>query len=223
MELWNEQNWGFWLPTPNWQAYVTMASLAADAIHAAAPGMTVVSGGLSTADTQYQAGQHSITGYTSTEVGCYATADIYGKLGLYQHVDAVGIHPYLDGVDPNPAGETTWCTWEGNSIRRLIGILDKWAPGKNLTVWNTESACPRSTTSEATQATRAAHAFQAFNLWTLADGSKMRARLGPYFWFTFHDWTGQAARESSFGLVDPSYNPHAALGAASAVLQAPLS
>jgi hypothetical protein len=229
MELWNEQNWGFWKPTPNWQAYVTMASLAADAIHASVPGMTVISGGVSTADTQYQAGQKSVTvagaTYTSPEFGSNCTLDIYGKLGLYQHVDAVAIHPYLDSVDPGLGGDPNWCSWQQLSMRRTIAIIDRWAPGRNLTVWNTESACPRSTTSEATQATRAAHAFQAFNTWTLADGvTKMRTRLGPYFWFTFHDWTpGQPARESSFGLVDPSYVPHQALGAVTPVLQGPLS
>ncbi len=228
MELWNEQNWGFWKPTPSRTAYVTMANLAADAIHAAAPGMTVVAGGVSTADTQYQAGQKSVTVngvvYNSPEFGSNCTLDIYGKLGLYQHVDAVGIHPYLDGVDPGIGTDPNWCAWEQTAMRRTIAIIDRWAPGRNLTVWNTESACPRSTTSESIQATRAAHAFQAFNTWTLADGSKMRNRLGPFFWFTFVDWIpGQPAREASFGLVDPNYNPHQALGAVSPILKGALT
>lgn len=238
MELWNEQNWGFWLPTPNRQDYCTMAILAADAIHNAEPRMLVVSGGLSTADTQYQAGQFSLrhpvrwlrerkatrqAGFSSTYPGCHCTLDVYGSLGLFSHIDAVGIHPYLDGVDPTPTGGSNWCEWSGVSLRTTIAIIDKWAPGgknaagKTIKVWNTESACPRSTTSESIQATRAGHAYQAFSLntWTLADGvTPMRTRLGPYFWFTYMDWIpGQPAREASFGLVNTSFVPHAALGA----------
>lgn len=209
MELWNEQNLsGFW-PNPDRVRYVTMANLAADAIHAAVPAMTVVSGGVSTADTQYQANVKGVPGFTSTELGCYCSLDCYGFLGLYAHVDAVGIHPYLDGVDPSNGGDNNWCQWAGNSIRRCLTIIDRWAPaGKKLTVWNTESAAPRISMSATEQANRVAHAMQAFTTWTLADGSPMRARLGPYSHFTYRDWTNASEpRARTFGLVDGAYAP----------------
>lgn len=220
MELWNEQNWGFWTPTPNRADYVNMAIRAADAIHNAEPRMIVVSGGVSTADTEAQAGHASQGGYTSPWPGCNQTLDHYGHLGLYAHVDAVGIHPYLDSTDPSPTGGGAWCEWAGGAMRTTIAIIDKWAPaGKKLTVWNTESAAPRSAMSDIEQANRVAHAMQAYRTWTLADGSPMRVRLGPYFHFTYRDWTNAAeARARTFGLVDSNYNAHPARAAIMAEL-----
>jgi PKD repeat protein len=233
MELWNEQNLGgFYTPAPNRTAYTQMAKLAAKAIHTATPGMTVVSGGVSTSDDQYN---NSAAPSGNPWPGCNQTLYEYGRLGLYydadglSQVDAVGIHPYLDDTDPSPTGGSNWCEWAGIAMRNTIGIVDGWSHGRQLKVWNTESACPLLTSSggthtEADKATRATHAFQAFNTWTMADGSKMRNRLGPYFWFTYHDWSNATeVRARNFGLVDPSYNAHPALGAVTPILQGALT
>jgi PKD repeat protein len=222
VELWNEQNLnGFWHPFPNRVDYVAMAIAAADAIHARVPQMIVVSGGVSTDDSQTSTTE---AGYTTTENGCYRTLDLYGKLGLYQHVDGVGLHPYLDTYRPDPGGANpTWCEWTGGSIRRAIAIVDRWAPGKNLKIWNTESAAPRSVMSEAEQATRAQLAFQAFSTWTLADGSPMRSRLGPYFYFTYSDWVSAGEpRARTMGLVDQNYVDHQARPLVTATLMTSL-
>ena len=240
IELWNEPNLsGFWAPTPDRVRYVSMAKSAAAAIRVAAPGMLIVTGGISTADTEYGNGTHKTvtrydTGasYTTTEIGANQTLDIYGALGLCAAKDAagrllfdgVGIHPYLDGTDPSTGGTVDgWMRWQENSMRRSIGILDKWGC-QGVKVWNTESAAPRSVMSEQEQANRAAHAFQAFNLWTLANLAKMRTRLGPYFYFTYADWTSASeARARTFGLVTPTYVDHLARPAVSAVLDDPVA
>jgi hypothetical protein len=240
IELWNEPNLsGFWAPTPDRAYYVQVAIAAARAIRAATPQMLIVTGGISTADTEYNNGTHKTvtrydTGasYTTTEIGANQSLDIYGALGLFAAKDAagrllfdgVGIHPYLDTTDPSVGGTVDgWMRWQENSMRRSIGLLDKWG-GQALKVWNTESAAPRSLMSDTEQANRAAHAFQAFNLWTLASGAKMRTRLGPYFYFTYADWTAASeTRARTFGLVFPDYTDHPARPAVSAVLDDPLT
>lgn len=219
VEIWNEQNLsGFW-PNPDRVRYADLFARTADAIHSAS-NVKVLTGGISTADTQYQAGVKGVPGYTSSFPGCYCTLDCYGFLGALAHADGIGFHPYLDGVDPIPGGASDgWCRWTGASVRQAIGICDKWAPTRRLSVWNTESAAPRISMSEAEQAKRAGHAFEAFDTWTLADGSSMRDRLGPYFWFTLRDWNDASeARARTFGLMDPAWVPHQAYGTVQEVL-----
>lgn len=250
VELWNEQNWGFWAPTPDRVRYAGMAKMAALAIKAAEPRMMVISGGLSTGDTEYTNGTHKTVAaqvagpvavganYTSPELGANQTVDIYGALGMWalktptgaQAFDGCGIHPYLDGYDPGvDATDPNWMNWQQTPMRRTISILDRWG-GQGVKVWNTESACPRTkndgsvNVTEQVQATRAANAFKAFNTWTLADGTKMRNRLGPYFYFTFADWdSASEVRARSFGLVNSSYVDHMARPAVSTVLATALA
>ncbi len=235
IELWNEPNLsGFWAPTPDRARYVSMAKAGAAAIRAATPGMLIVTGGISTADTEYNANTHTtVTRYdtgasfTSGEIGADQTLDIYGALGLFAAhdsagrplFDGVGIHPYLDTTDPSVGGTVDgWMRWQENSMRRSIGLLDKWG-GSSLKIWNTESAAPRSVMTATEQANRASHAFQAFNLWTLANGAKMRTRISAYFYFTYRDWTAATeTRAQTFGLVDANYVDHPARPAVSAVL-----
>jgi hypothetical protein len=216
VEIWNEENLsGFW-PTPDRARYADMFIRAADAIHAHS-NVKVLIGGLSTADTQYQAGVTSVSGYTSPEVGNYCTLDLYGKLGALTHADGVGIHPYLDdyrpGVDAMP-----WCRWAPLSIQRAIAICDRWAPGRNLSVWNTESAYPMwNGGTETEKATRAGMAFDAFNGFL----KPYRSRCGPYFWFTLRDrGTDQTQRDNTFGLMDVNWNAHPAFNTAKTSLAA---
>jgi polysaccharide biosynthesis protein PslG len=89
IEVWNEPNyplfWGAW-PEPD--RYAKMLSQVADAVHGAAPGMAVVSGGLSPhADSDTNA------------IGFSNFLDRIYELGAAQKADAIGIHPY-PGVGP---------------------------------------------------------------------------------------------------------------------------
>ena len=87
IEVWNEPNyprfWGAW-PQPD--LYAEMLARVADAIHAAAPGMTVVSAGLS---------PHSDSDRHAIGFGNFLTA-LY-ESGAAQKADAIGIHPYPGG------------------------------------------------------------------------------------------------------------------------------
>lgn len=204
VELWNEENWGFWLPTPDRARYADLFIRAADAIHQNSS-VKVVLGGLSTADTQYQAGQTSLNGYTSPEVGCYSTLDLYGKAGALSHADAVGIHPYF--TDYNPGVDAMpWCRWAPGAVGRAIDICDRWAPGRNVQVWCTESAVSRSEVSATTQATRAGMAYDGFNSWLKPYRAPQVPvdRVGPYFWFCLRNRATGDAREDGFGLESQS-------------------
>jgi hypothetical protein len=217
VEIWNEQNLsGFW-PSPDRARYADMFIRAADAIHASS-NVKVIIGGLSTADTQFQAGVISVSGYGSPEVGNYCTLDLYGKLGALTHADGVGIHPYLDDYRPG-ADAMPWCRWAPQAIKRAIDICDRWAPGRNLTIWNTESAAPRTAVSEAEQALRAGMAFDAFNGFL----APYRSRMGPYFWFTLRDrGSNSTQRDNTFGLLDVNWGAHLAAATVKTSLAATL-
>ena len=88
-----------------------------------------------------------------------------------------------------------------------------------MSVWNTESAAPRTLVSEAEQALRAGMAFEAFNTWA----KPLRDRLGPFFWFTLRDrGSNSSQRDNTFGLMDTAWNPHLAYAEAQGTLLLPL-
>ena len=89
IEVWNEPNyprfWGGW-PKPS--QYAKMLKTVAAALHGRAPGMPVISAGLSPhADSDKRA------------IGFSNYLDRLYKLGAAQQADAIGIHPY-PGVGP---------------------------------------------------------------------------------------------------------------------------
>ena len=84
LEIWNEPNYGiYWGGTPDPQAYGDMLGQAATAIHAAAPGMTVVSAGLSPHINNVS----DAMAYEGFLRQAYQT-------GGPQLADAIGTHPY---------------------------------------------------------------------------------------------------------------------------------
>lgn len=89
LEVWNEPNypkfWGGW-PEPD--KYAKMLKEVATAVHERAPGMPVVSGGLS----PHSDSDQNAIGFSNFLEKLY-------KLGAAQHADAIGIHPY-PGVGP---------------------------------------------------------------------------------------------------------------------------
>ena len=90
LEIWNEPNYPkFWGTKPQPDDYAQMLKTVADTVHSQAPGVGVVSAGLSPhADTD-----------TSGSIGFRNfLIDMYER-GAIQHVDAIGIHPY-PGVGP---------------------------------------------------------------------------------------------------------------------------
>jgi hypothetical protein len=207
VELWNEENLdGFFKPmatNADRDKYIALAKDAATKCHAAVPSMKVLVGGLSTADSVFQAGNS--TGTTGN--GLYSSMDYYGQKGLYAYVDGVGWHPYLDDYFPGTDADSTgsWARWAPKAIANALAILDRYAPGKALQLWTTESAAPRSNNSQTDQATKGRQAFEAFLTGGFA--APYRDRLGPFMWFCLRDraiagngGTGDASREDTFGL-----------------------
>jgi hypothetical protein len=89
-EVWNEPNYPkYWGGPPQPADYAAMLKTVGDALHAQAPGMTVVSAGLS---------PHS-DGDTSGSVGFRDFLIEMYERGAIQSADAIGIHPY-PGVGP---------------------------------------------------------------------------------------------------------------------------
>ena len=96
-EIWNEPNirW-FWSPQPDAGGFVKMLRAGSSAVRAADPTATVVLGGLSKSDFEY-------------------LEDVYAAGGK-DLFDAVGVHPYTYGVDP----EVSWMgTNSGEDPHRL--------------------------------------------------------------------------------------------------------
>jgi hypothetical protein len=207
VELWNEENLsGFFQPlnsNADRDTYVFMAKDAATKCKAATPGMFVLAGGLSTADTIFQTQGGSLN-------GMFDTMAYYAAHGLYQYVDGQAWHPYLDDYRP---GEDApgWARWAPGAIAQALGIIDSGAPGRSVQLWNTESSAPRSAVSPDEQATRARLAFEAF----LPGGFAYpyRDRLGPYFWFSLRDRSvsgdggvNDGSREDSMGVVTADFS-----------------
>jgi hypothetical protein len=203
MELWNEQNLsGFWAGQPATDAayrqkYAAMLADAYPKIKAVAPGMTVISGGVSTADTVFQAG------VAPQNRGALSTLQRYGELGLYSHCDAVAWHPYLDSDRPcvDVGG---WPAMNLASYQAALAYLDQYAPGRNLQIWTTETGCPRTVSGGATTQQTVGH-----NLWQMVMGGgccvTIKDRMGPFFWFTVHDRTTGDSREDGFGFKTANF------------------
>lgn len=91
LEIWNEPNyprfWGGDWPDPG--DYSAMLKKSADAIHAAAPQMPVISGGLS----PHADSDNNAIGFSNFLAAMY-------RNGAAQAADAIGVHPYA-GVGPD--------------------------------------------------------------------------------------------------------------------------
>jgi hypothetical protein len=202
VELWNEQNLnGFWTGQPPTDdayrgKYCRMMAAAYPRIKSAVPNMIVVSGGLSTADTVWD------STHQPDPPGCGALSTIksYADKGLFNNCDAVGWHPYLD-TDVACRDVGSWPSWSPNAVKAVLDIIDAAAPGRGVSLWTTETGCPRSAVggSEAEQSKRIQDAYNAY----MPGGclNQYHPRLGPFFCFCVIDRTTGNGREDSFGWV----------------------
>jgi hypothetical protein len=209
MEVWNEQNLsGFWTGTAATDdayrgKYCRMMAAAYPRIKAAVPDMIVVSGGLSTADTVWDAT------HQPNPPGCGALSTIksYADKGLFRNCDAVGWHPYLD-TDTACKDVGSWPSWSPKAVQAALDIIDGASNG-GLSLWTTETGCPRSAVggSQAEQSKRIKDAYNAY----MPGGclSSLHARLGPFFSFCVVDRTTGNGREDSFGWQSTSGSKYA--------------
>jgi len=190
-EIWNEpNNVQFYQPAADPGAYAALLAAAYPAIHGADPAATVVTGGLSPAQTG--GGDMSPPDFLA---GVYAA-------GGQGHFDAVGDHPYSW-----PFTATSYAP--GGAWSQLTTLHDQMVAhgdgGKKI--WLTEYGAPTGgdgAVSEALQAqivTDAANAVAAL-AWT-----------GPLFWYTWQDDGGSGSIEDYFGLLRQDGSPKPALAA----------
>lgn len=200
MELWNEQNLNiFWTGTAATDdayrgKYCRMLAAAYPKIKAAAPNMVVITGGLSTADTVWNA----IHQPDPPGCGALSTIKSYADKGLFSNCDAVGWHPYLD-TDYACKDVGNWPAWSPKSVKAALDIIDAAAPGRGVSLWTTETGCPRSAVggNQGEQSKRAKDAMNAY----MPGGclNQYNGRLGPFFWFCVIDRGTGDGREDSFG------------------------
>jgi hypothetical protein len=185
IEVWNEPNYPlFWGTWPEPEHYAKMLKQVADAVHGAAPGTPVVSGGLSPhADTD----THAI-GFSNFLAKLY-------ELGAAQKADAIGIHPY-PGIGPTQDYLADVRVYLGKVQRVMLANNDADRP-----MWATEFGV--STTGE--------HAFepshQARALQEIYEILRRVHRVDLAIVHRFVEDPGLAGREGGFGVLSRSLEP----------------
>jgi hypothetical protein len=182
-EIWNEPNLArFWSP-PDPAAYTRLLVAGATAVHAADPGATVISAGLSPATDASDGSQISPLTFAR---GMYAN-------GVKGSFDAFGIHPYGFPGLPTDTSTTSWNTWfRMADIHRLMD--ENGDGGKKI--WMTEFGAPTGTSSGAVSEARQVDFVREALVARTKD-----EWLGPLFWYSARDQgTNPADREQNFGL-----------------------
>lgn len=185
-EIWNEpNNYNFWAPKTDCNAYTSLLKVAYPAIKAADPNAVVITGGLAPEST-YGANT-SPTDFLSC---------IYSDGGK-NYFDAVGDHPYTFPLFPTNDGGGAWnqMSITTPSLRSIM-IANGDA---NKKIWLTEFGAPTDGpdpnwyVSEAEQTQMITNAFQLYKTYSWA---------GPLFWYTYKDsGTSTSTNENFFGLV----------------------
>ncbi len=176
-EIWNEPNLDqFWAPTPSTRDYTALLRAVYPVLKQAAPGTPVLSGGLGDGESP---DIHPVPFLQ----GMY---DRGGK-GFF---DAVALHPY---ADRNPA-VTPGTGWGMNEIAPLRALMD--ARGdQQKRLWATETGAPTGGVGSVSPQRQAQMAQGVVKRWFASP------RVGPLFWYTLNDYSGDAKDpENFFGL-----------------------
>jgi len=115
-EIWNEENiHGFWMPSPDANAYVALVKQTTPQIRAADPSATVVMGGVAGLDPNY--------------------IDNCFKAGIADYVDAIAYHPYPETFQfGNFTPQESNCRYIVSWLRWLISTYTT----KPMQIWLTE-------------------------------------------------------------------------------------
>ena len=206
-EVWNEQNTvGFWQPTPNASAYVSLLRTTSVAIRSADRTATVISGGLAS---------------TATSGGDISQLDFlkaFCAAGGPAVVDAIGYHPYSFPVLPGYKAD--WNAWAkiADTTTSFKSVLAGCGAGTKK-LWLTEYGAPTNgpgvgaTLSDYHFASAPDHVDEALQAQMATDSVTLAASssfIGGLFWYTNKDiGTSTSTIENFFGLrrVDGSGKP----------------
>lgn len=185
-EIWNEQNLPRFWDHPDVDLYVALLRVAHATIHAALPGATVVSGGLSPAAD------------TDGAIAPMTFLHRFFALGGHLHADAIGMHPY--SYPEMPSGGSVW-----NAFRMLEDIealMAEYGDG-GKPIWLTEYGAPTAGDGGVGEERQAGMITEAVRM------ASHDPALGPLFVYTLVDSpVGDVHdRERYFGLVDERHTP----------------
>ncbi|MCX6467823.1 MAG: beta-xylosidase [Corynebacteriales bacterium] len=196
-EVWNEPNIvNFAAPAPDVAVYGRMLSAASIAIRTnAAPGVTIVTAGLSPAVDG--GGNIAPTRFLST---LYRVADSASW-------DAVGIHPYSYPYLPLDSSSKSFNAFA--QLPALYATMRRNGDGAKK-LWVTEYGAPTGGTSKQ----RVSEQFQADSLWSAIMSTRSRGHFGPFFVYSLRDaGTDTSDVEDNFGLLRNDFSPKKAYGA----------
>lgn len=193
-EIWNEpNNFNFWAPKTDCNAYTALLKVTYPAIKAADPNAVVVTGGFAPESTD------NVNTSPTDFLSC-----VYNDGGK-NYFDAVGDHPYTFPALPSASAAGAWGQMsETTPSLRSIMIANGDASKK---IWITEYGTPTDGpdpnwyVSEAVQAQMVTNAFQLYKTYPWA---------GPFFWYTLRDsGNTTSSNENFFGLTryDGSVKP----------------
>lgn len=143
-EIWNEPNGRFWKPRPDPKSYAALCRELAQVIRQADPSARIAAGGTGGIDTSF--------------------LEVCAKLGAFEHVDFVSVHPYRRTSPEGAIAEmdriqTSLRNWTGNAALEVIAgewgysttwtgisaeiqaayytrmMLSNFAAGKSIVIW----------------------------------------------------------------------------------------
>jgi hypothetical protein len=186
-EIWNEPNLAFyWEPAPDPAEYAALLVAAYDAIKAADPDATVLTGGLARAVDEPDGA--AVAPVTFLE-GVYAA-------GAADHFDAVAHHPYSFPALPlQEDGANAFA----DDTPRLHEVMDEHGD-RDKQVWGTEMGAPTSGDLSARfVAEYVTEAYEAWRDWSFT---------GPLIWYSYRDaGSDPDDPEDHFGLVRADFTP----------------
>jgi polysaccharide biosynthesis protein PslG len=211
-EIWNEENNpGYWAPTPNAHAYAKLLRSAVRAIRSVEPHAFIISGGLEA--TLTVDGAISPTSFLAT----------LGALGVTHDINAVGYHPYTYPYLPSFRASWGGTAWNkiASTTPSLVGVLRRYGT-PNLPIWLTEYGAPTAGPGQGsdgnlhdiTQATDHVTLARQRQIASNAVETVARSsRLGALFWYSDQDLGGSGSSEDAFGLRYADGRPKPALSA----------
>jgi len=198
-EIWNEENYpGFW-PTPNARRYGHLLQRTAAVIHGTDPSSQVLMGGLAAVESTWSPGS----------IGSRQFLAKVCRTGACDHIDGVAFHPY---TYPYLASQRTsfGTAWEkiGETTYSLHSVLRRAGVG-HLKIWATEFGAPTGGPGDASDGSPGSitattdHVTEERQAQIAADGVQTAAaapNVAALFWYSDQDDPLAQGKEAYFGL-----------------------